>query len=120
MKEKQVKRHQRHKRIRAKIHGTAQCPRLSVFRSNQHLCLQLVDDNQGKTLVSSSDSEVKKKNKKASKFDRMLDNLKQKGYITIAQADELSDQISRSFHARVGSNLPEDRYNVYKYMWRLL
>ncbi|PIV10278.1 MAG: 50S ribosomal protein L18 [Candidatus Portnoybacteria bacterium CG03_land_8_20_14_0_80_41_10] len=61
MQSKQVKLYRRHKRIRAKLKGTRQCPRLSVFRSNQHIYLQLVDDEQGKTLVGSSDLEVKKK-----------------------------------------------------------
>ena len=51
----------RHKRIRAKVKGTAAYPRLCVFRSNQHIYLQLVDGEQGKTLVGSSDLEVKKK-----------------------------------------------------------
>ena len=41
-------------RIRQKIKGTAQRPRLSVFRSNNHIYAQLIDDIQGKTLVSSS------------------------------------------------------------------
>lgn len=61
MKQKQEKIHQRHRRIRARIKGTKECPRLSVFRSNRHIYLQLVDDNQAKTLVSSSDWEIKKK-----------------------------------------------------------
>ena len=43
-----------HKRIRKKIEGTAQRPRLSVFRSNKHIYAQLIDDMAGKTLVSAS------------------------------------------------------------------
>ena len=50
---------QRHKRIRTKISGTKSRPRLSVFRSNKHLHLQLIDDVSGKTLVSASTKEVK-------------------------------------------------------------
>ena len=45
-------RTQRHKRIRAKIHGTPERPRISVFRSNQHISGQVIDDTVGKTLVS--------------------------------------------------------------------
>ncbi len=41
-------------RNRAKLHGTATQPRLSVFRSNKYLHAQLIDDNAGKTLVSAS------------------------------------------------------------------
>ena len=49
----------RHARIRKKITGTKTRPRLSVFRSNKHLHLQLVDDEAGKTLVSASSREAK-------------------------------------------------------------
>lgn len=41
-------------RIRAKVRGTAQKPRLSVFRSNKDIYAQLIDDNSGKTLASAS------------------------------------------------------------------
>ena len=44
----------RRKRIRAKISGTAACPRLSVFRSAKHIYAQIIDDEQGVTLVSAS------------------------------------------------------------------
>ncbi|MFH1611831.1 MAG: 50S ribosomal protein L18 [bacterium] len=58
-------RQNRHKRIRAKIIGKKSCPRLSVFRSNKHLDLQLIDDDQGKTIASVRDTEIEKKlNKK--------------------------------------------------------
>ncbi len=48
----------RHKRIRAKISGTKEQPRLSVFRSNKHIFLQLIDDSSQKTLVSASDLKI--------------------------------------------------------------
>jgi large subunit ribosomal protein L18 len=44
----------RHKRIRKKITGTAERPRLAVFRSNRHLYAQLIDDIAGRTLASAS------------------------------------------------------------------
>lgn len=47
----------RHKRVRAKITGTAECPRLNVFRSLQHIYAQLIDDVAGVTLVSASSTE---------------------------------------------------------------
>ena len=47
----------RRKRIRAKISGTAACPRLSVFRSSKHIYAQLIDDVEGKTLCSASTME---------------------------------------------------------------
>ena len=40
----------RHKRVRAKISGNAQCPRLDVFRSGKHIYAQIIDDVNGVTL----------------------------------------------------------------------
>ena len=57
---KREKRHRRHKRVRAKIFGTAQRPRLCVFRSNRHVWTKLIDDEKGKTLLFASDLELKK------------------------------------------------------------
>ena len=50
-------RKRRHVRVRAKVSGTAQRPRLNVFRSSAHMYAQVIDDNQGHTLVSASDLE---------------------------------------------------------------
>jgi large subunit ribosomal protein L18 len=44
----------RHRRVRAKVHGTAERPRLVVFRSNRGIEAQLVDDDASKTLASAS------------------------------------------------------------------
>jgi len=49
----------RHARIRAKISGTKDRPRLSVFRSNKYIYAQLIDDETGKTLVAASDMGTK-------------------------------------------------------------
>ena len=45
---------QRHQRIRRSIHGTAERPRLNVFRSLQHIYAQVIDDDMGYTLVMAS------------------------------------------------------------------
>ena len=44
----------RHKRVRGKISGTPECPRLNVFRSTNNIYAQIIDDINGKTLVSAS------------------------------------------------------------------
>ena len=44
----------RHKRVRAKISGTAERPRLAVYRSNANISAQIIDDTKGVTLVSAS------------------------------------------------------------------
>jgi large subunit ribosomal protein L18 len=61
---KQAKRQRRKGRVRAKISGTASQPRLSVFRSNRGMFLQLIDDTKSITLVSAHTSEVKLKDNK--------------------------------------------------------
>lgn len=55
MLQKTLKRLSRKNRVRAKISGTAARPRLSVFRSNTHISVQLIDDTAWKTLASASD-----------------------------------------------------------------
>ena len=47
-------RAKRHARVRAKISGTATCPRLNVFRSSKHIYAQLIDDVNGVTLAAAS------------------------------------------------------------------
>lgn len=69
--DRKLERERRHKRVRAKISGTAECPRLCVFRSNTNLYAQIIDDDKAITLVSAStlDKEIKtkKSNKEAAK-----------------------------------------------------
>lgn len=58
-----VARKKRHMRVRNKICGTAQRPRLNVYRSLKQIYAQLIDDNTGVTLVSASSLEKELKNK---------------------------------------------------------
>lgn len=52
------KRMRRHRRIRAKVHGTSSRPRLSVFKSNRAFSVQLIDDEEGRTLAAVSSRDV--------------------------------------------------------------
>lgn len=58
--DKNKTRKKRHQRVRRKISGTAECPRLNVFRSNKNIYTQLIDDVEGVTLASAStlDNEI--------------------------------------------------------------
>ncbi len=56
--EKRVQREKRRKRLRRRIYGTAERPRLSVYRSNVHIYAQLVDDDEGNTLAAADSREV--------------------------------------------------------------
>ena len=62
------KRARRHKRIRARVSGTAERPRLAVFKSNKFIYAQLIDDVAGKTIASASDI----KNAKGTKTERAI------------------------------------------------
>ena len=68
---RKLERERRHRRVRTKISGTPECPRLCVFRSNTNLYAQVIDDVNQVTLASAStlDKEVKtkKSNKEAAK-----------------------------------------------------
>lgn len=52
--DKNADRINRHKRVRKKVSGTAECPRLCVYRSLNHIYTQIIDDVQGVTLVACS------------------------------------------------------------------
>ncbi len=101
---KHIKRKRRQKRIRARIFGTSDCPRLSVFRSNQHIYVQLIDDLKGQTLVSASDLEIKFKDKKF------------KGKIEIAK--KVGEEIARRALAKNIKKIVFDR-SGYRYHGRV-
>ena len=69
--DRKAERVRRHARVRRKISGTAECPRLCVFRSNSNIYVQVIDDVKAVTLAQAStlDKEVKTKhsNKEAAK-----------------------------------------------------
>ncbi len=61
---KNLKKERRHAKVRAKIKGTSEKPRLSVFKSNTGMYLQIIDDTRSKTLLAAHSKEVKAKGKK--------------------------------------------------------
>lgn len=63
--DKRQKRQHRHARVRVKVVGTTERPRLAVFKSLKHISAQIIDDIQKKTLVSASDLAVGKSKKSA-------------------------------------------------------
>lgn len=68
---KQAKRQRRHKRIKAKISGIKDCPRLCVFRSHSHIYAQLIDDDKKKVICSVNDLKVKASKAKSSDKEEM-------------------------------------------------
>ena len=59
---KNISRVRRHARVRAKISGTAEAPRLCLYRSNKNIEAQIIDDTKGATLVASSSMTLKLEN----------------------------------------------------------
>ena len=57
MKTSSSQRARRHRRVRKKVFGVAERPRLAVFKSNKHLYAQLIDDSRGQTIASASTTE---------------------------------------------------------------
>jgi len=68
-KKKKILRQRRHKRVRAKIIGTAKIPRISLFKSNSHIYGQVIDDKKGNTMFSQSDLSVSQKQLGGAKVD---------------------------------------------------
>ena len=98
-------RQRRHRRIRARISGTADRPRLNVFRSIDHIYAQLVDDEAGRTLVSAStvDKELRgdlngktKKEQAAVVGEKVAERAKAAGISTV-----IFDRGGYLYHGRV-------------------
>jgi large subunit ribosomal protein L18 len=95
-------RARRHKRVRRKISGTAERPRLVVFRSNSGIQAQLVDDAEAKTIASAGHKQLKKtfkgtKSEQAAEVGKLLAaNAKKAGIETV-----VFDRGGYLFHGRV-------------------
>jgi large subunit ribosomal protein L18 len=57
-KTRRIARVRRHSRVRKKVSGTAERPRLAVYRSNRHIYVQRIDDHAAATLAAASDAEI--------------------------------------------------------------
>ena len=100
---KRVLRERRRRRIRKKVKGTAERPRLSVFRSNRHIYAQVIDDQGGRTLVAASTLEKgldlagKKKSEQAQMVGRLIaERAKQAGVEAV-----VFDRGGNLYHGRV-------------------
>ncbi|HBJ77261.1 MAG TPA: 50S ribosomal protein L18 [Porphyromonadaceae bacterium] len=87
-------------RVRAKISGTAECPRLTVFRSNKQIYAQLIDDKSGKTLVSASSLKMENKAPKKEIAAEVGQALAQKA-ISANINNVVFDRNGYLFHGRV-------------------
>ena len=91
----------RHKKIRKDIKGTKDRPRLCVFRSNQHIYAQLINDDKAEVLAVVSDKDVKAKNGKKSEVSKEVGKLIAKKAIEAKIEKVVFDRGGVLFHGRV-------------------
>ena len=96
-------RQRRHRRIRVTLSGTSQRPRLSVFRSLQHIYAQVIDDSTGTTLAAASTNEPSTRSGTGAKSDRakavgerIAERAREKGISTV-----VFDRGGYMYHGRV-------------------
>ncbi len=102
-KEKRMRKERRHRRVRKKIYGLPERPRLAVFRSNRHIYAQIIDDTRGHTLASACSLEKglnlegKKKTEVAMEVGRLLAaRARSKGIVKV-----VFDRGGNLYHGRV-------------------
>ena len=100
--EKRTARIRRHRRVRKRVFGTAERPRLAVFRSNRHIYAQLIDDASARTLAAAADSQAGGDGDKTARAKAvgtlLADHAKRLG---IEQA--VFDRGGRLYHGRVAA-----------------
>jgi large subunit ribosomal protein L18 len=102
---KRVSRLRRHRRVRKHISGSAERPRLAVYRSNRHIYAQLIDDADARTLAAASDLDAEANAGAGGKTDRA----KAVGALLARRAKEAGveravfDRGGRLYHGRVAS-----------------
>jgi large subunit ribosomal protein L18 len=114
MNKKLEKRIRLKKKIRTKILGTSERPRLSVFRSNQYIYAQIIDDNTSTTLASASDLVAMKKGADGKKAEKP----KAKTGSKIEKAKEVGTDIAKKANAKGVTSVVFDR-NGFKYTGRI-
>ena len=101
-KTKRAARMRRHHRVRKRMFGSPQRPRLAVYRSNRHIYAQLIDDLEARTLAAASDGEVQARGSKT-------DRAKAVGELLAKRAKEAGiggavfDRGGRLYHGRVAA-----------------
>ena len=99
---KQAARTRRHRRVRKRVNGTPERPRLAVYRSNRHIYAQLVDDTTSRTITQASDVDAKAKGDKK-------ERAKAVGALLAERASEAGikrvvfDRGGRLYHGRVAA-----------------
>lgn len=107
----------RHKRIRSKVSGTINRPRVAVFRSNKHIHIQLINDDENKTILGMSTSVIESKGNKTAKAEELgkkfaesvLKKLKSK------KQQVVFDRGGYKFHGRIKALAEAMRQNGFEF-----
>jgi large subunit ribosomal protein L18 len=97
----QSKRKKRHRKIRARVFGQAEKPRLCVFRSANHIYAQLIDDQKGKIIAAASDMELKDKKKKKKEKAQEVGKLIAQKALKLKIEKVVFDRAGYNYHGRV-------------------
>lgn len=104
---KKITRVKRHMRIRTRLTGTTERPRLCVYRSNKHIYVQIIDDTEAKTLVAASTLDKELKGKVEKTWNR--DGAKAVGELVAARAKQkgieavVFDRGGNIYHGRIAA-----------------
>lgn len=98
-------RARRHARLRKRISGTTECPRLVVTRSNRHMVAQVIDDTVGRTLASASTMEAELRASTANKVDKASEvgKLVGKRALDAGVTKVVFDRGGNKYHGRVAA-----------------
>jgi large subunit ribosomal protein L18 len=98
-------RKRRHQRVRKRLAGTSERPRLNIYRSLNHIYAQVVDDTKGVTLTSASslDAELSKKTKKQTKTEqaKLVGQLVAERALKAGVSEVVFDRSGYKYHGRV-------------------
>ena len=100
---KNAVRERKHARVRAKISGTASCPRLCVFRSNKHIEAQIIDDEKRVTLCSASSVSLKLENGSNIEAAKKVGAEIAKKAVALKIKDVVFDRGGYLYHGRVAA-----------------
>ncbi len=98
---KPAKRLKRRRRVRAKVHGSAERPRISVFRSNRGLFAQLIDDESGRTLAAANWTEAELRSLKPMDQARRIGELLAERAKSAGVESAVFDRGGYKYHGRV-------------------
>lgn len=104
-KSRKVSRKARHARVRRKLKGTSDCPRLAVYKSGKHIYAQLINDEEGKTLAAASslDKSIKGQKGTFTERARLVGELAAERASEAGVSDVVFDRGGFKYHGRVAA-----------------